>query len=393
MSVNLSQNSHTAVKGKNVCMLVHSVYANDSRVKRTAESLVKFGYSVNVFAFWPNTTHYESTIEGVHVRQSSLIYTNGKKRFISMMWLAKKAVEESNLPVSIIHAHDLDMLAPAVYLAKKFSAKLIYDSHEWYTGSVHLINRKKEQLIWSFIEKILIKNCDEIITVNESIATLFQQTYSIKKKVWSVRNFDEMPLIKNAQISNKLISSVSSFKNKEFNQLIIYGGYLQKGRGLISLLKTLTDFPKVGIIIAGEGSLKNELINVIDNYGINDQVLFTGQLPLHELYYCYRQADIGYCYIEPISKSYELALPNKLSQYIQSELAVIGSNLPEIALLINKYKVGLVVENETELKENLIKITEKLDLYKSNSKKYSHKFSWESETKVLKEVYQKVFKD
>jgi len=115
---------------------------NDSRVKRSATSLVKFGYDVHVFAFWPSCDSFEKTIDGVKIYQQSLAYSGGKKRFLAMMWAAKNAVQNSTLKPDIIHTHDLDTLIPAVYLAKKFKTKLIYDSHEWNTGSIHLINKR-----------------------------------------------------------------------------------------------------------------------------------------------------------------------------------------------------------------------------------------------------------
>jgi glycosyltransferase involved in cell wall biosynthesis len=368
-----------------ICMLVHSIYENDSRVKRTAASLVNFGYEVHVFALWPNINSYERVIDGVNVSQLSIKYSRGKKRFISMMWEANKAVRNSLLNPDVIHAHDLDMLLPAVYLSKKYRAKLIYDSHEWYTESVHLIGRHKEREIWSFIERNFISNCDKIITVNESIASLFKQRYGLHEEVISIRNFDQIPNV-SSSISDRIITKIDSFKSSH-KLIVVYGGYIQKGRGLSLLINNLKNHDNIGVIIAGDGEYKHELTSIIERLGLQNQVLFTGLLPLNELYYCYKKADLGYCYIEPLSKSYELALPNKLSQYVQCELAVLGSNLPEIAYLIEKYQVGLVAKNDADFENTLTRIVTDLSHFKKKSKEVSSEFSWEKESLKLQQTY------
>lgn len=370
---------------KTVCMLVHNIYMNDSRVKRCAISLVHFGYDVHVFAFWPNCDNEIFTDNNVKVYQYSLKNMSGKKRFAEMMWKAKKTVLSINIEAAIIHAHDLDTLLPAFYLSKKFNAKLIYDSHEWYTGSVHLVNKKKETIIWSILEKLLIPHCNQIITVNNSIAALFNEKYNLQGNVHVLRNFDNMPIF-DANISEDLNNKIYSFK-KKFTHTIIYGGYIQKGRGLSLLIKSLKKIPSVGLIIAGDGAFMNELKNEIAAMGLGTQVLMTGMLPMNELYFCYKSADIGYCYYEPLSKNHKLSLPNKLSQYIQSGLAVIASDSVEIASLIHQYNVGLVVKNEKEMKTTISELIKNLGVYKATSLNYATHFSWEKESEKLKQIY------
>lgn len=368
-----------------VCMLVHNIYLNDSRVKRSAISLAEFGYDVHVFAFWPDCQNQIFEDNKVKIYQYSLKYLSGKKRFAEMMWTAKKVVTEASLDIDIIHAHDLDTLLPAFYLSKKYDAKIIYDSHEWYTGSVHLVNKRKETIIWSLIEKLLIPYCHQIITVNNSIAKLFKEKYKLKNNVHVLRNFDNIPS-SDIKINKDLYDRVNNFK-KKFKNTIVYGGYIQKGRGLTLLVKALKEIPSLGLIVAGDGAYMSNLTDEISTLGLKNQVLMTGMLPMNELYYCYRSADIGYCYYEPLSKNHKLSLPNKLSQYIQSGLALIASDSVEIATLINQYKVGLVAKNDAEINSTISQLLENLEEFKASSLRYAKHFSWEIESEKLKLVY------
>ncbi|MBK8415725.1 MAG: hypothetical protein IPL22_15220 [Bacteroidetes bacterium] len=76
-----------------------------------------------------------------------------------------------------LFANDLDAL-PANYLASRLKRiPLIYDSHEYYTGVPELENRPFVKACWKWFERMIFPGLKTIITVNDSIASLYEKEY------------------------------------------------------------------------------------------------------------------------------------------------------------------------------------------------------------------------
>ena len=90
----------------------------------------------------------------------------------------------------VLLANDLDTLHANAWARKfKSNCKLIYDSHEYFTGVPELIERPKVQKFWKKIERKHLPKVDEMYTVNDSIAKLYKDEYGVEMKV--VRNIVE----------------------------------------------------------------------------------------------------------------------------------------------------------------------------------------------------------
>lgn len=136
--------------------------------------------------------------------------------------------------------------------------------------------------------------------------------------------------------------------------------------------------------------------NLIEKKEVKDRVIFHDAVPAHELWKYIGAADISMALIEPVSKSYYLALPNKLFESIQARTPVIGSDLPEIKKIIVKYKVGEVCRFDNmadiyravkDIKEN----KKKQEEYRKNEEEASKELCWERESRHLADAYKKIW--
>ena len=144
----------------------------------------------------------------------------------------------------------------------------------------------------------------------------------------------------------------------------------------------------------GNSRYIQQLTKIADSFNVRERVIFHPAVPHDELQYYTGMADVGLCNIENVCLSYYYSLPNKLFEYIQALVPIVGSNFPEIGGIIKHYEVGeicqpydaisissaikrvLMKKDDAHLKENLLRA--KRDL------------CWEQESKILYGAYQRL---
>ena len=89
-----------------------------------------------------------------------------------------------------------------------------------------------------------------------------------------------------------------------------------------------------------------------------------------------------------MGKSFEYSLPNKLFDFIHIGLPIISSPLIEVKKIINKYKVGLVIDNYSpEEIASKVKVLIGDSLLRKeiteNQNKYKNELSWEKDVEKM----------
>lgn len=370
-----------------VAMAVHSDYLHDRRVRNEATALVQAGYDVTVLcavdadadptAFPPA---FES--EGVDVRVHRLQHKGGKMRFVEMMRQFRHTL--GGLSFEIVHAHDLDTLLPCYLAGRNRGAKLVYDSHELYTESVHVGHRPLVKAVWKTLESRLIGRADAVITVCQGIAEELQSRYQLSSRPAVVRNFSNPPIVEHPVVPD----SLRIFRD-QYPYLMLYQGYIQRGRGLHQALEALRHAKDWGLVICGQGPLEAEVRQKAAQTGVEDRVLWMGNLELDALYGVTRTCDLGLCLIEPVSLSYFYALPNKLVEYVQAGIPLAGSDLPEIRRIIRGHHIGWVISGPGDL-HSLLNSFHSLKNDKSLSEgmiSAAQSLNWHREKHALLDVY------
>jgi len=278
---------------------------------------------------------------------------------------------------SVLIAIDLDTL-PAVYLASLVKrVTLIYDCHEYFTEVPELVNRKFVRKVWLLIESLLLPRIKYSFTVSPSIAREYKIKYGLNMVV--VRN---LPIrFKNNNLS---YSDLRMIKGKN----IIYQGSLNVGRGLEVAVSAMEYLPSVHLIIAGTGDIEAELKALSVRKGLSERVHFIGRVSPRELIALTKQADLGISLEEASCLSYYYSLPNKLFDYIQAEIPVLVSDLPEMADVVKTYNVGDVcnVSNAAELAtiiKNMLYDEARKTAWKENLKYAARELCWEKEEHKL----------
>jgi glycosyltransferase involved in cell wall biosynthesis len=164
------------------------------------------------------------------------------------------------------------------------------------------------------------------------------------------------------------------------------------GRGLETIIRAMTYLNKYRLQIFGDGTIMQDLVRLRDSLSLEDRVEFMGRIPFGELRILTRQAALGVSLEENIGLNYYYALTNKLFDYIQAQIPVLVSDLPEMRLIITDYEIGQVVrDRDPELLamqvEEMMSSEKQRKKWKENLRAAAAELNWENEVDKLRDVY------
>lgn len=175
--------------------------------------------------------------------------------------------------------------------------------------------------------------------------------------------------------------------------IILYQGAVNKGRGIEEAILAMHKVENALLVIIGDGDLFQQCNNLVISENLQHKVHFTGLVPFDELRKMTRFATIGLSIEKNIGLNYYFALPNKLFDYIHSEVPVLATQLPEIERVVKEYGVGMVIEEaKTDLIANAINQmlgdAEGMKNWRENCKIAKQELCWENEEQVLKAIFE-----
>lgn len=387
-----------------ICVLLPSSIQNDARVIKTIRTLSKH-HDVDLFHIDGSSEQYAFFNNRVALFPIAPKADSFRKKVISHSLFYRAhlhlvdAVLSQQKRYDFIFANDLPTLLPASKLARRFKAKLVYDSHEIYCetlnqffptnpGAIKRIFYKSLLAFMRFsgtrMERKLLREVDEFITVNESILEYFKGIYSIR----SGHSIMNLPLATKNDVET--VNFRDQFNWSPNDILFLYQGVLNHGRGLDLMIETMVTRPANNkLIIAGHGNSYEALQQLVGKHNASSRIKFIGRIPLQDLPSYTKGADIGFNLLENLNLSKKMASPNKLFEYIHAGIPVICSNSLENKKVLTKYSVGVLVEN------NIAAISKGMDdaLEQLQSKNLAQElktcaqnYSWEKQEETLLKI-------
>lgn len=357
-----------------IVLAVTNDLETDQRMHRICNSLYSMGYDVTLVG---RKRSFSSKMvqENYNKERLSLFFTKGMLFYLEynlrlLLYLYKHKP-------SVVVSNDLDTLLASFILTKLVKTKLVYDSHELFTEVPELIGRKFKKKLWEKLESYILPKLSNSYTVCNSIAQIYNNKYGISMN--SIRN---LPLKKEYLPANDL--------HKE-KHIIIYQGALNLGRGIELMITAMQFLDNCKLMIIGDGDVTEQLKELSKSLNLQFKIEFIGKIPLSQLHQYTSRASLGLSLEEDLGLSYHYALPNKLFDYIQAQIPVIVSDLPEMKAIVEKYNVGLVLktrEARTLAKEikRVFSLRESTNL-KNNLKIAASELCWENEEQKLKHIF------
>jgi glycosyltransferase involved in cell wall biosynthesis len=246
-----------------------------------------------------------------------------------------------------------------------------------------LVKRPKVQAIWKRIESNIFPRLSKIVTVNESIANLYEQAYG--KKLEVMRNIPRA-----IQIQKKSRSELGLPENSFI--LILQGNGINIDRGGEEAVMMMQHLENALLLIAGSGDVIPELKKYVVEHQLENKVRFLNRMTYAELMTYTACSDLGLTLDKNTNINYRFSLPNKVFDYIHAGIPLLASDLIEVKGIIEGNRVGLIAQNHQP--EHLADLVKELIVdkalqadFRENCKKASLRLYWENEVLSIQKWY------
>ncbi len=370
-------------QNKRVIVSVINDLATDARVKKTCDELVGLGFEVILVG---RKLRNSTEIVGwsFKTKRMHLLFTKGVffYLFFNIRLFFILLFSKSDL----FFSNDLDTLLPNYLVSKLKGIPLIYDSHELFCEVPELQKTPFKKKIWESLERMIVPKLKYCITVNQSIATIFEKKYKVKFTV--TRNIPIPTNLENPKSREDL--HIDSKKK----MILMQGAGINMDRGAEELVLAMKHVEDAVLYIIGSGDVWNNLKLLITENKLESKVVLISKLPKQALMNYTRYAHLGISIDKNTNLNYLYSLPNKLFDYIHADVPVLASRMVEVEEIIKKYDIGCFIDSH-EPNHIAQRITQALNSdhysrWKQNSVVAKKALTWEEERKGLINLVQSI---
>lgn len=356
---------------KKIIVSITNDISTDQRVEKVCNTLLNAGYEILLIGKQnenskPLERNYSTKRISVFFKKGILFYAEFNLKLFFILLFTKK---------NMLLANDLDTLLPNYLVSLLQRKKIVYDSHELFPEIPELVNRPFAKKIWTVLEKTILPKLKNTYTVCNSIAAFYNDKYATDFKT-----------IINLPTKKEIVKTTFPF-NYTDEKIILYQGAINVGRGLELMIETMSFLENCIFVIIGDGDIFESLKEKVITKNLTHKVHFLGRKNPKELHKITPLANLGISIEEDLGLNYRFALPNKIFDYIQANVPILVSDLPEMKSVVLNYKVGEIVTNRDPKKlahqiENLLKKDFTITLEKAKKS-----LIWEHQEELLLSIF------
>lgn len=292
----------------------------------------------------------------------------------------------------IYHLHDPELLPWGLLLKWTTGRAVVYDSHEYLRESVstkHWIPRLMRRPLAAVVDRVekwIAGRLDGVVAVTEEMAGRFER---VQEEVITLRNLPP---------AQEIVEPAGGRED-----VVMYAGLMNRDRGLKILRETARR------VHEGRPSARFEIYGPVEWHGMGPDaeamteeewaavgVRFMGSVPYEEVGPTMARGKVGWLPRSPDEPNNVLAWPNKLVEYMAAGLAIVASDLPTQAAVVQESGSGVVVDADspTAHADAILTILAEKRLwerYSSGGKMAARNlYTWEAEAGKLHTLYSKL---
>lgn len=384
----------------NVLMVVLNNVTHDNRVLKSAQSLKKVGHNVEIYGI--------SKERGIQTKPK-LERTNGQLirlfpnpryflygcktaidswRFMIEYFSTAMKVFALKLEPQIVYTHDYNTLAigKQIVEALRKEGKFVYwvhDLHEYVEGLTTTNDDIRNAALEH--EQLYIHLPDCLMTVSPMLAKLLREKYHLERSP---------NVIFNAPVYESLDSNYHPTVRESVGlasdiPVLVYIGGVAQARGVHTAVQALPMLPDVHLVLVtnNQGEYIEKLKSFSENQRCSHRLHIVPYVPPEKVSSFVRDATIA---IHPMIHypNAEIALPNKLFEYMHSGVPIIVSDCESMSRFVRKWKIGEVfaAEDVDDFVRAVRHVLGKKDLYTTHLREFkmvNQRFSWESQSNMF----------
>ncbi len=281
--------------------------------------------------------------------------------------------------VSIWHAHDYKSNALGLLVHRFHHMHLVTTAHGWvrFTAKTPLYYK---------IDRFCMKRYEKIICVSQD---LYKRCVESGVPVDRLHQIDNAIVLEDYSTAPPTLTDKARFGFDSQRFLVGAVGRLSEEKGFHHLINAAarliqTGYP-MGLVIAGEGHLRDQLQQQINDLELQDHIRLCGFLP--DPRDLYRAIDLF------VLSSLREGLPNVVLEAMASQRAVVATNCNGIPHLVQHQQNGLIVpiDNEAALHDAVLRLvcSDELRFRMAMAGRHTiqDRFSFDQRMKKIIEVY------
>lgn len=241
--------------------------------------------------------------------------------------------ELSNLRVDVIVANDIEALPLACRIAGEHT-RIVFDAHEYAPREFEdsWVWRTFFQRYKTYLCRKYIPRAHAMLTVSHGIADEFARVFGVRAQVLpnTPPFFDLTPRpVDERRI--RLVHHGDANPSRKLERIIEAMHHLDERFTLdFYLMRNNHEkhFQQLVELARGDGRIR-----------------FLPPVPMASLPRTLNEYDAGVYLLDPTSFNNRYALPNKFFEFVQARIAVVVGPSPEMATLVDRYRLGLVTED------------------------------------------------
>ncbi len=327
--------------------------SRDARTLNLARALSAAGISVAIHAADSRPDAERITVSAAPL--DVIPWSDPGGRAARRWWSLNASVRRLSVRPRVVAGMDLFALASARDIARRNAVPLIYDMRELYFALGPLGGKGLRQQLLSWHERRMLAEVDRVIVSGELDADLAQERFHLARRPFVLLN---APPYRDV-VTSDLRQRCGVVDDKP---LAIYQGVVHHGRGLLPTFRAMQRMPELHLAVVGDGPAESELRQAAAELGVQQRVHWLGSVAYDQLHELTCGADVGLCLIEPLSLSYEYALPNKVFEYMMARIPALVSDLPALRELVTRHPFGVIVDRSLPADEIVAALRQTIDV-------------------------------
>lgn len=290
---------------------------------------------------------------------------------------------------SCLHTHDMYTLSLGSLAKRRADAEgrkmfWIHDVHENARGASHMPPLLQKFAV--ILENAYIEEPDLVITVTDELAQCLEHAHPQIKSMKVVFNTPEF--VRGGKDFGRTLRGDLGIGS---NPIAVYLGQVKPLRGVERMLDAMPYMPALhyAVLTANKGEFIDEIKHKAGELGVSDRVHFMDYVPPAHIVEYIQSADIGVNPLENYGNA-DVALPNKMFDYIFAGLPVISHTLEAPTNFFQEYAIGKTADfDKPQAVANAV--SELLDMsaieIAKHRKTIAESYSWEIQESNIVTTY------